>query len=95
MRTLRITAPATQDLEDISNYFLEKSVNAGDKFVKKFSQKCQHIARFPHVGKSYDHVKPGLRGILVMGYIIFYRVSDDDITILRVINGHRNLKDAF
>lgn len=37
MRTLRITVPASQDLEEISDYFLEQSVDAGDRFVKAFS----------------------------------------------------------
>lgn len=29
MRALRITVPASQDLEEISDYFLKKSVDAG------------------------------------------------------------------
>lgn len=95
MRTLRITVPASQDLEEISDYFLEKSVDAGDRFVKAFSQKCQHIARFPFIGKPYDMVRPGLRGLKLMSYIIFYSVSENDVSILRIVNGYRNLQDVF
>ncbi|GAB4302529.1 MAG: type II toxin-antitoxin system RelE/ParE family toxin [Oscillatoriaceae cyanobacterium] len=95
MRALRITAPASQDLEEISEYFLEKSIEAGDRFVQKFTQKCQHLARFPYVGKSYAEIRPGLRGILLMGYIVFYQVVEDDIEILRVVSGYRNLQDIF
>ncbi len=95
MRALRITAPASQDLEEISDYFLEKNVDAGDRFVEAFGQRCQHIARFPFIGKSYDRIKIGLRGVSLMDYIIFYYVSDDAIDILRVISGYRNLKGIF
>jgi toxin ParE1/3/4 len=95
MRALRITAPASQDLESISDYFLEKSVDAGDRFVEAFSQKCQHIARFPFIGKSYGHIRPELRGLLLMDYIIFYSVSDDAIDILRVVSAYRNLQNTF
>ncbi|MEL7072243.1 MAG: type II toxin-antitoxin system RelE/ParE family toxin [Cyanobacteria bacterium J06581_3] len=95
MRSLRITAPASQDLEEISDYFLERSVDAGDRFVKAFGQKCQHIARFPFIGKSYGHIRPELRGVLLMDYIVFYSVSDDAIDILRIVSGYRNLQGIF
>ncbi|MEO0648790.1 MAG: type II toxin-antitoxin system RelE/ParE family toxin [Cyanobacteria bacterium J06650_10] len=92
---MRITVPASRDLEEISDYFLAKSVDAGDRFVEAFSHKCQHIARFPFIGKPYDQIEPGLRGLGLMGYIIFYRVSESDIQALRVVSGYRNLQDVF
>ncbi|OCQ90721.1 plasmid stabilization protein [Oscillatoriales cyanobacterium USR001] len=95
MRALRITAPACQDLEEISEYFLLISVDAGDRFVQTFTQKCQHLARFPYIGKSYAQLRPGLRGLLLMGYIVFYQVVEDDIEILRVVSGYRNLQGIF
>ncbi len=76
MRSLRITVPASRDLDAISEYFLEKSVDAGDRFVQTFHQKCQHLARFPYIGKSYSQLRPGLRGLLLMDYlnhIVFYQ----------------------
>ncbi|WP_255447832.1 type II toxin-antitoxin system RelE/ParE family toxin [Picosynechococcus sp. PCC 11901] len=52
---------------------------------KNFGQKCQYLARFPYIGKSYDYLRPNLRGLLVMGYVVFYQVSDDSIKIVRVL----------
>lgn len=95
MRTLLITIPASQDLEEISGYFLQASVDAGDRFVEGFGKKCQQLARYPHIGKSYAQLKPGLRGISFMNHIIFYRVLEGRIEILRVISGYRNLRDVF
>ena len=95
MRTLLITAPASQDLEAISEYFLEVSVDAGDRFVEGFGKKCQQLARYPYIGKSYTPLKPGLRGISLMSHIIFYRVLENRIEILRVVSGYRNLQDVF
>ncbi|NER00715.1 MAG: type II toxin-antitoxin system RelE/ParE family toxin [Cyanothece sp. SIO2G6] len=91
MRQLKITAPACQDLNDIAEYFLERSVDAGDRFVTSFNQKCKHLSQFPHIGKRYEQLKAGIRGIGLMGYIIFYRVTDDTVEILRVVRGDRNL----
>ena len=95
MKSLRITIPASRDLEEISDYFLEKSIDAGDRFVESFNQKCQHLARYPYIGKSYTQLRPGLRGLSLMGYIIFYQVVEDNVEILRVVSGYRNLPDVF
>ncbi|MDX2241473.1 MAG: type II toxin-antitoxin system RelE/ParE family toxin [Leptolyngbyaceae cyanobacterium bins.302] len=95
MKNLRITLPASQDLDEISDHFLAQSVDAGDRFVEAFNQKCTQLARYPYIGKSYAYLRPGLRGLLMMNYIIFYRVIDDDVEILRVVNGYRNLQDVF
>ena len=95
MKNLIITLPACRDLEAISDYFLASSVEAGDRFVKAFEQKCQHLARFPYIGKSYARLKPNLRGLLLMDYIIFYQVIEDSVEILRVVNGYRDLKDII
>lgn len=95
MKNLRITLPASQDLDEISDYFLAQSVDTGERFVEAFNQKCLQLARYPYIGKPYAHLRPGLRGLLLMNYIIFYRVTDDDIEILRVVSGYRNLQDVF
>ncbi len=33
MKNLRITIAASQDLDEISDYFLAQSIDAGDRFV--------------------------------------------------------------
>ncbi|HBR00671.1 MULTISPECIES: type II toxin-antitoxin system RelE/ParE family toxin [unclassified Roseofilum] len=95
MSRLRIAARASRDLEEISNYFLAKSVEAGDRFVEGFHRKCQQLVDFPYSGRSYARMKSGLRGTPLMGYIIFYRVMEDSIEIVRVISGYRNLSDSL
>ena len=95
MKSLRITLPASQDLDAIADYFLAQSLDAGDRFVETFNQKCTQLAQYPYIGKSYAYLRPGLRGLLLMNHIIFYRVMNDDVEILRVVSGYRNLQDVF
>ena len=95
MNRFVITVEASRDLEEISNYFLEKSREAGDRFVKKFNQKCQYLIRFPDLGRSYAQLSPDLRGVSLMGYIIFYRVLEEGIEIVRVLSGYQNLEEVF
>jgi toxin ParE1/3/4 len=90
-----ISQPAIKDLEEILDYFSSRDVEAGERFINKFEKKCKNLADFPNMGRSYDDIKPSLQGLPLAGYIIFYRIIDDGIEIIRVISGYRDLKSLF
>ncbi len=90
-----ISQPAIRDLESISSYFANVNIEAGEKFLQGFSKRCQQIASFPNIGRSYDDLQSGLRGLPLEGYIILYRANDDGIEIVRVANGRQNLPSLF
>jgi toxin ParE1/3/4 len=81
---------ASRDLNDIAEYYAEHNVESGDRFFRDFNRKCQQLVAFPNSGKSYASIRPDLRGVSLEGYIIFYRVLEDGIEILRVISGRRD-----
>lgn len=85
-----INALASQDLNEIADYFAENSIEAGERFFNAFNRKCQQLVAFPNSGKSYAEIRPELRGISLEGFIIFYRIVDDGIEILRVVSGRRD-----
>ena len=86
---------ASRDLNEIADYFAETSIEAGEQFFREFNRKCQLLVSFPNSGKSYAKVRADLRGLPLEGYIIFYRVLDDGIEILRVVSGRRNFPSLF
>lgn len=91
-----IIAPsASRDLNEIANYFLPRNVDLGEKLFQKFSNKCQKLTQFPNMGRSYAHIRPELRGLPLDGYIIFYQVIDNGVTILRVVSGRQDLESLF
>jgi toxin ParE1/3/4 len=90
-----INVLASRDLNEIADYFTETNIDAGERFFREFNRKCQQLVAFPNSGKSYDTIRPGLRGISLQGYIVFYRVLEDGIEILRVVSGRRNLPSLF
>jgi toxin ParE1/3/4 len=63
-----ISLPACRDLQDITDYFATVNVEAGEALLRSFNQKCQQIAQFPNLGRSYDDLQPGLRGLALNGY---------------------------
>lgn len=90
-----ISRSAIKDLEEIIDRFFNRNVEAWERFINKFENKCKNLANFPNMGRSYDDIKPFLRGLPLAGYIIFYRVIDDGIEVIRVISGYRDLESLF
>ncbi|MDB9315096.1 type II toxin-antitoxin system RelE/ParE family toxin [Spirulina sp. CS-785/01] len=71
MRQYIISFPANQDLQAIIDYFATTSVEAGEKFISKFEIWCQKLRTFPMIGKRYDSLRVGLRGVVIDEYIFF------------------------
>ena len=90
-----ISQPAIKDLEEIIDYFSSRNIEAGERFINDFEKKCKYLANFPNMGRSYDDIKPSLRGLPLASYIIFYRIIDDGIEIIRVVSGYRDLESLF
>lgn len=86
---------ATEDLKEIANYFATNNIEAGEQFFNKFDRRCEQLINFPNIGKSYAEIRPNLRGLPLDGYIIFYRVFNSGIEILRVVNARRDLPSIF
>jgi len=86
---------ASRDFNEIADYFAENSLEAGDRFFRDFNARCQQLVTFPNSGKSYGTIRPDLRGLSLAGYVIFYRISDDGIEILRVVSGRRDFPAFF
>ena len=90
-----ISPLASQDLEAISDYFVARNIEAGERLLEEFTRKCRNLLTFPNMGRSYDFIRPRLREIPLDGYIVFYQVADDAIEILRVASGRQDLETLF
>jgi toxin ParE1/3/4 len=73
MNSCILSPTALRDLNDISSYFANQNIDAGERVLALFTEKCTRLIDFPNMGKSYDFLGSGLRGIPLEGYIIFYR----------------------
>jgi toxin ParE1/3/4 len=95
MKRRILSQPAIKDLEEIIDYFSSRNIEAGERFINEFEKKCKYLANFPNMGRSYDDIKPSIRGLPLADRIIFYRIIDDGIEIIRVFSGYRDLESLF
>jgi toxin ParE1/3/4 len=74
-RRYSIAPSASQDLDRISEYYMSRSVEAGERLFQEFNRKCQNLVQFPNMGRSYSHIMPLIRGVPLDGYIIFIKLQ--------------------
>ena len=90
-----ISTEAIRDMEQILDYLANTNINAGEKFLEEFSKKCRYLTQFPLMGRSYREIRPYLRGLPMKNYIIFYRLTEQGLEIMRVVKGERDLDALF
>jgi len=52
---------ASQDLNEIAEYFAQNNLEAGKRFFREFNLKCQQLINFPYSGKGYAKIREDLR----------------------------------
>jgi toxin ParE1/3/4 len=94
-----IRSPQTDsDLDDIWYYVASESgsLEIADRLVDSIAEQFLLLAEYPHIGRRRDEdLREGVRSFPVRGYVIFYRVQDADVVILRVLHGSRDVKAQF
>lgn len=87
---------ADKDLEDIFDYtFDEFGFNQAEKYLLEIEEIFQHLIVNPQIGKKRDEIKQGLYSFPKDNHIIFYRILDDHIRVVRVLHGSRDLPKYF
>ena len=90
-----ITLSASRDLNKITTYFASHNIDKGEQLLATFNKKCKQLIKFPKMGRSYEEIRPNLRGLPLNGYIVFYQITEDILEILRVVHGSRDLENLF
>jgi toxin ParE1/3/4 len=92
----RLAPEAETDLDEIWLYTAQESGDPeiADRLIDSITNRFFLLATHLHVGRRREPElpRPGLRSFPIGRYVIFYRVTDDeDVFILRVLAGARDL----
>ena len=86
------TSLAISHLADIHEYVARTSERYALRMVDRLTRRTQQIANFPHSGRIVPEKNdPTVRELFEGSYRIVYRVKDDQIDVLAVIHGAREL----
>lgn len=85
--------PALIDLDEIAEYIALDKPSATKKLVRDVFAKVKRLKKFPKSGKRpFELQNTDYREIIIGPCRIFYRYSNDNIFILYVMRGERELK---
>lgn len=103
MKAPRLTfqQEAKEDIGTIADYIAGHNPGAAERFFIAVDDLCELLIHTPNIGSPRIFQSPRLHGMRVMPlgkferYLVFYRVNDDTVQILRVIHGMRDYPALF
>jgi toxin ParE1/3/4 len=96
------TRHAREDLIEIYTYIGCDNSSAAERVFNAVQAKAELLIKFPRLGVRRPEIRPSTR-ILVEGpYLILYETHPDndegiidEVEIVRIVDGRRNLKNLF
>ena len=84
---------AEADLDDIHDYIARDVPYYAELFVDRLIEATDKLEEHPRIGRRIPEAdqRDEIRELIVQGYRIIYRVAGEDVHILSVVHGSRNL----
>ena len=90
-----ISGKARSDLLQFYAYLAARSPAAARRAVAAINIKFGNITEFPFIGRERSALADGLRSVVSGTQIIFYRIEGEEIVIVRVLDGRRDIVEEF
>jgi len=94
----RLAPQAAADLDGIWYYVATQSgsIEIANQLIDSIADRFFLLASHPYLGRAReDEFGVGSRSFPVGEYVIVYCVEDDDVLILRVVHGRRDMEMPF
>ena len=90
----RLLQEAEAELDDIWLYVARESGSSdiATRLIEGITDRFWLLAQHPQIGRRRDaDLRPGLRSFSVGAYVIVYRTEGEDVLILHVMRGSRDI----
>jgi toxin ParE1/3/4 len=86
------------ELDDIWAYVAKESgsVDVANRVIDSITDHLFLLSSHPELGRRRDDdLRLGLRSLSVSGYVVIYRIDNQDVLILHVVHGRRDIKSLL
>lgn len=90
-RVLLISPRATADLKDIWSHIADDDEDRADEVIDFLFEHCSNLLAMPSMGRARDELRPGVRSWPAKSWVVFYRVTPDNVEIIRVLHGRQDV----
>lgn len=86
-----------RDLINLATYIAANNMDVSDKFLAAAEDTFKQLAQTPKMGRVREFDNPNLADVRQQpikgfrNYLVFYRIRDGDVEILRVLHGRRDI----
>lgn len=90
------TETARDDLYLIGDYLRGHAGEAtAERFIRRLIAKADSLSFMPKRYCEREELQPGLHAVLVEKYLLFYRINNGTVSIIRVLHGAREITDEM
>ena len=91
-----ISKKAVIDLEEIWLFTADKwSVGQADRYYLLIFDEIDFICKNIHSGKPIDNIRKGYLATKVKSHLIFYRVVNDTVEIIRILHERMDIENRL
>jgi toxin ParE1/3/4 len=95
MKRLAFTPAARDDLLAIGAYIAEDDPVRADSFIAELEVKARQTTERPGSFPAREDISAGLRAAVHGRYLLLFREMDDEVLIVRIVHGARDLQRMF
>ncbi len=95
MSSFLLTLQAKKDLEEIHDFISQDNPTIALSFINSIQEKLQIVASSPEIGRKREELGFELRSFPIRNYIIFYRIKNSNIEIIRILHAARDVESNF
>lgn len=94
---LTFSKEAIADLDQLWLFIAEQDPKAADGVIDYLQDRLLELARMPTIGRVRPDLWPDAycfsvgKGSWRSGFLVFYRIANEGIEIVRILEGHRDI----
>jgi toxin ParE1/3/4 len=92
---LLISPLAEQDLEQIADFIAQDQPLRALSFVQALHKQCKNIAMQPQIYRLRTELGSDIRSCAYGHYVIFFAAQEQELHIIRVLHGSRDIHAAL
>jgi len=91
MGKVRYTRRAREDLLEIWEWIASDRPEIADRVYETIQKRCYSLRKHSQLGRPRPEIGEGARSLVVKRWIALYRIVGDDVQIVRIVDGTRDL----
>jgi toxin ParE1/3/4 len=96
MTRYRLSPRAQTDLAEIWDYTAERwGAEQAATYIRRIESSVEAAATEPTSGTACDHIRAGYRKLRSGSHVLFYRVGEDGIEVMRILHQRMDFEQHF